>query len=608
MKAIIYKTKIGLVFAVLALGLIIGACKDYLNKAPEATISATDPYKDFTSFQGFTEELYSCIADISKIGYSSDFNLADETRMNVTFFLGNAFDAGNYWSWQTGYGSYFTLAPSSSIANNLDPNTGFYKSTWWGSWYGIRKANMGLANLEKMVNATQEENDIIKGQLLFFRGYFYFTLMRDWGGLPYLDKVLLPTEEMKYPRLNYRETALLAASDLEEAAKLLPLKWDDTQVGQRTLGNNRGRITKIHAYSFEGKCLLYAASPLMHRESTGNAGFDADLCKKSAEVFAKVIGLCDQSGVYSLQPWNSYSDQFFTVVASRRIPGGSEVIMDPPLYNAFSSKGTLMFGMSAIGGSGQHTGVTANYVKYWGMANGLPITDPASGYDPADPWKNRDPRFYKTIVVDGDQICNSTGAGQDRFAQLYTGGRHRNTANNTTGFLSNKYWNTVCNKFDNGWQAGFYQFYPPLMRLSDVYLMYAEAVLQGYGTAQSSFPGSITAESSFNRVRNRATLPNIDAKFTATKAAFMEEIIRERAVELSFEGLRWNDLRRWLLAGDGKYLEKTELRFDRGPDGKPINMEERIMVTRVFQDRHNWLPLPLDYVTLYPGFNQNPGW
>lgn len=88
----------------------------------------------------------------------------------------------------------------------------------------------------------------------------------------------------------------------------------------------------------------------------------------------------------------------------------------------------------------------------------------------------------------------------------------------------------------------------------------------------------------------------------------MDELMRERAVELAFEGLRWHDLRRWNVAGDKKYKEKTVLDFDRGSDGKPINMRERIVVTRVFEKKHNWLPLPTNQVNLYPAFGQNPGW
>jgi hypothetical protein len=88
----------------------------------------------------------------------------------------------------------------------------------------------------------------------------------------------------------------------------------------------------------------------------------------------------------------------------------------------------------------------------------------------------------------------------------------------------------------------------------------------------------------------------------------MEEIIRERAVELSFERQRWYDLRRWMISGQSKYKVKTALDFDRAANGKPINMVEKVLVTRVFEEKHYWLPLPVNQVTLYPEFKQNPGW
>ena len=93
-----------------------------------------------------------------------------------------------------------------------------------------------------------------------------------------------------------------------------------------------------------------------------------------------------------------------------------------------------------------------------------------------------------------------------------------------------------------------------------------------------------------------------------SKDAFMGELMRERAVELAFEGLRWHDLRRWNVADQMKYREKTVIDFDRGANGKPINLRERVVVTRVFEKKHNWLPLPNNQVNLYPAFGQNPGW
>ena len=166
----------------------------------------------------------------------------------------------------------------------------------------------------------------------------------------------------------------------------------------------------------------------------------------------------------------------------------------------------------------------------------------------------------------------------------------------------------ACNQWDNLWAN--MQEYPPIMRLADVYLMYAEAVLQGFGTAASTAPGyALTAEGAINIVRNRAQLPNISATYTASKDAFMGEIIRERAIEFAYEGQRFQDLRRWNLNFLPQYKDKTALDFDRDPvTKKPKNITERVVITRVAEKKHNWLPLQVSFTKQYEGFNQNPGW
>jgi hypothetical protein len=118
----------------------------------------------------------------------------------------------------------------------------------------------------------------------------------------------------------------------------------------------------------------------------------------------------------------------------------------------------------------------------------------------------------------------------------------------------------------------------------------------------------MTAEQALNVVRTRAQLPVINAKFTANRNVFFEELVRERAVEFIFEGQRFCDLRRWNRNGDPRYLDKTAIDFARGTGGKPINLSERLVVKRIAQKKHNWLPLQVRFTKLYEGFPQNPGW
>lgn len=589
------KTKYLLLFVSL---LFFSSCESYLDKSPQSDIEENDAFRNFISFQGFVEEMYNCITDYNKVGAWNAYLFADETLNNSPY----PFDLGNYWNQSRPF-----MGTTADTGNN--PKN---KRVWPLCWYGIRKANLGLSKLDLLTDATQEEKDIIKGQCLFFRAWFHFELMRYWGGLPYVDKFLSSADNLNLPRLSYRETALKAAQDFKAAAELLPLDWDQTVVGKRTMGDNHQRINKIHALCYLGKDLLYAASPMMNEESTGNNFYDTELCKEAADVFGKALDLCDKTGVYKLQSWENWTDNFWIWSPSNtKLPGGTEVIMEPGIYDRGRVRWSTVCGtLPAQFGTG-YSGVEVpahNFVKNYAMANGLPIDDPNSGFNPNDPWTGREPRFYSDIIIDGDQMVISAAGGHNCYAKLFNAGFHRaTTGGSISGYYYKRFSPIGCNPWDKKWNN--FQAYVPYLRLADVYLMYAEAVLHGYGSSTSSSTVlNLTAEKAVNRIRNRAQLPDLVSKYTATKEAFMGEIIRERAVELAFEAHRFCDLRRWNLNGDIRYKEKTAIDFDRGADGKPINLQERIIITRVVEKKHNWLPLPLSNTNLYPEFPQNPGW
>ncbi len=602
----------GVIACVVMVGFVLGGCEDYLDRAPEATITDNDAFGSFVSFQGFVEEMYDCVVDIHKVlggNVFYNFGASDELLSTVPI----PWDDGNYWN-QGGF--LYGASPNFTYSGNLTR-----MRVWPFAWYAIRKANLGLDKLSLLTDATPEEKRVIEGQCLFFRAYFHLELMRWYGGLPYIDEVLSSSETLTLPRLTYKETALKAAADFEAAAALLPLKWDDAEVGKATLGNNSERITKIHALSLMGRNLLYAASPMMNESSGGSNAYDAELSKRAADVLAEVIRICDETGVYKLQPWSTYTDNFWVwSPGNRERSGGTEVIMNPtviiPSYVRFTTNRTSNPVQYGAGNSRVEV-PTHNFIKNYGMANGLPIDDPNSGYDPQNPWKNRDPRFYVDIIYDGVRLVdNATAAAakQNEFAQLSNTGLHRNgtqassgVAGSVTGYFYKKWTPRGCNPWDNRW--GNFQSYHPIMRLADVYLMYAEAALHGYGSPTSPATGtSLTPVAAVNIIRNRAQLPDLTANYTASKDAFQAQLIRERAIEFSFEGHRFFDLRRWNISGNEEYMNKTAVDFDRGPDGEPQNIRERVVVRRVFEKRHNWLPFQLNDTRLYEGFPQNPGW
>ena len=263
------------------------------------------------------------------------------------------------------------------------------------------------------------------------------------------------------------------------------------------------------------------------------------------------------------------------------------------------------------------------------MANGLPIkditkADPESGYNPEYPWKGRDPRFYNDIVFDGVRMVAGSipnaNEVNNRFANLHTGGSYRDIATGSrTGYLLFKFVPRTANKYDQGY--GYdksLNIHLPYMRLADIYLMYAEAAAQGYGSPMGK-AGTYTKTSvdAINVIRDRAGVGHVDAKFLASLDVYMEELRRERAVELSFEGHRFNDLRRWLMISKSPYTLKKSVEFDRATtldptkdpkDNRVLNIRESLILERKFTDKHNWLPLKVNDVNLYLEFAQNPGW
>lgn len=602
-KYIIYRVSLFLIIFGFA------SCTDYLDRAPEAEISSTEAFINFTNFQGFTEELYSTVPDYIGCVWACSWLMADELlHKEGGIWLNDAFDKGDYWAWTTA--AWISWLDAGSA--NTSTSSSFDKDLWPNAWFAIRKANLGLENLENLLDATQEEKDLIKGQLLFFRGFYHFELMSFWGGLPYIDRTLLSSEKQEFPRLGYQEMAERVAQDLREAADLLPVDWDNTVAGQLTSGKNRLRINKMMALGYLGKNYLYAGSPLMNRESTGSATYNVEYCQKAADTFAELLKYVDsQESWIKLVDFKDYSSLFYSD-GRNTIPGYPEAVFQAPVYSSWF-KG-CPWGPSSLFAdvniSGGYASPNAKYVENYGMANGLPIDDPESGFNPQDPWVNRDPRFYHDIVIDGDQVFKGS-APEDkekfRYAALHNGGHTRsNQGSGRSGYLLRKLTPITANDID-GWPNNY--MHVSYMRLADIYLMYAEAVLHAYGSATSSAPGYITAEEAFNKVRTRSGAGAIAQKYVSDKDKFMGEIIRERAVELAYEGdFRFNDLRRWMKAPELKYRQKTSIDFDRGPNGKPINIKETVVLTRPFESKHYWLPLKISDVSIYADFGQNPGW
>jgi hypothetical protein len=582
------------------------SCEEYLDKVETSDLTAYDVFGTYTHFQGFQDQMYDMMVPYNNFYNNTSYNYGDHVVANATGMPTYQFDVGNYWAWYTYSRSVFA-----------DEDEGI----WAGGWRGIRIANLCLANIDTLKDATQEQRELLLGQAYFFRAYFHWEIIRAFGGLPYIDTVIQPADNMKMPRPSYQEANAKIVKDLDRAIDLLPADWDETETGGATAGANRGRATKGAALGIKAKALLYAASPLMNNESTGSGYvYNNELLEQAAAAAHELLKLADE-GYYSLLPLNSdpdkengYNNIFYTT-EGEIVPFGSESVwqrVQEPNKNGYTGYKNQGIGRLFMGGRlGQVQNCeapTQNLVDLFEMqATGLPIDDQASGYkEDSTIWEGRDPRFYKSILTDGTKWVKTFADDNPlAYLQLYNGGVDRNQQGSLTGYLVKKFWPYGVNAIDQEWGTFWYR--TPVIRLAEVYLIYAEAVNEVYGpTTAPTFDGEtgLTAEEAVNIVRARAEMPGVHSKFTGDKLKFRERIRNERSVELCFEGQRWHDLRRWHI---GHLIENKEL-YALDFDSDHTSFFRAKIMDKVFDEKHYWLPLPVEQVLLYKEYNQNPGW
>ena len=670
-----YKKIVVMGMAVCGLTLSLGSCTDWLDKDPESIVAEDEAFKNFRNFQGYIEEIYDCVPDKEKVNYCTSWNWGDDAVHNPEGFahMDHQVDLGNYrniWNnsqqWLNGSGSNGSWAPKYSL--------------WKGAWYCIRKCNMGIANIKSLVG-TDEERDLLLGQMYFFRAWYHFELMCYFGGLPYIDEAFEANSIPELPRLSFQECADRCAEDFERAYDLLPFDWDETLAGMQTSGQNDLRVNKFMALCYLGKVYLWAGSPLMKEfEKTKNGGvaqllgasangktydYDVEYCKKAAETFGKALDMVKKGTVrYKLAEYKysslydqerdenaetCYSDIFWTHKQNWNMPGSVEAIFRGayPGVNSANWNCAKIFGPK-VAGLVAHDNIihhpTANLVDQYGMANGQPIylvqngelvLNPASGWDPEHPYKDRDPRFYHDFVFDGFHYVLSTDAldaNQKKleYCDLYTGGAMRAVDNaSSTGYFIQKLIPHQCNEGDKWYDYDHaFQSYIPYMRLADIYLMYAEARAAIATSARdlkdrpTSCPYS--AVEAIDALRDRVNsedypMEHVQANLMDTREHFLDEVRRERAVELSFEGFRWCDLQRWLLLTEPPYTMKYSHEFERlekdswfkdhdPKDAQIGNFHREELITRRLESKHYWFPFPDKDTYLYEGFKQNPGW
>jgi starch-binding outer membrane protein, SusD/RagB family len=579
---------------IILVSLSLQACDEYLDKTPDAEVTDEDIFGTYPSFQGFVDILYSKILDHNSHTIVSTMNIGGDVISIIGWATGNKGNNGDYWN----------ILNREYISNADGWPTGSDGSGYYtDGWRGIRISNLALEYLPLLVNASEEERMLIEGQAYFFRAFFHFELIKSFGGLPYIDKLLLSDDPMNYPRLSYHEATEKVVADFTKAAELLPAHWDLTSIGSLRPGANTGRATKGAALAFKAKALLYAGSPLMNKFSGFDYTYNKPYMERAAETAWEVIKMAEQDAVYSMVHFSNYRDNFAKTDGS--MPWTTETIFQKSKLERGIAQMTVrhgrVFSPARFGGNANTETVNQLFIDRFEMADG---TRYKPEYDHIDSlrWENRDPRFRQNILVDRDKWGNHANTA----LKLYVGGTSDKNAQQgiSTPYVIKKFWPFGVNSYD-GISPNF-RYVTPYMRLAEVYLIYAEAANEAYG-ANGSVPGSgLSAVQAINKVRQRPGLdmPPVTADATGYES-FRELIWNERSVELCFEANYWFDIRRWYVAHNQEYKEIVDLAFDQNW----TTFNRSVIKQRVFDDpKHYWMPLPRNQTMLYKEYYQNPGW
>ncbi len=583
------------------------SCKDYLSIPLEATKEDKDIFGDYYNFQGYVDRIYAL--QPNPIGLTMDVCYGGETVSTTT--------------WTTGYNSVRGLYNQYLTRGYLCSDATYDKGIWYYGWDAIRAANVALANFD-LLQGTDEEKNLIKGQLLFLRAFYHQEILAAWGSIPYIDKVLV--EDLKLPRFaeytaldgktykGYQACAIRIAEDFEEASRLLPDVWENDAL-------NRGRCTSIAAKAYKAKALLYAASPLMNEYSCldiFNRNIDevnVDMMRMAAEAASDALEIANaHPDSYGLLDWEHYSDMFYTVEPNT-VPITKETLWSyrdnaKGAGNVTNKLGRVLLPDSkTFGGNAVNNTVTQNYVDLFEMSDGSLYKQEYDGvtYTGADGkqkckmWDDRDPRFRRAIYVDRD----NAGYIDKTILNLYTGGSTRNADNCLTPYYIHKFWAKGVSKVEGGSRWNNFRYVVPSMRLAEVYLIYAEAVYQALGDANQKIGEcGLSALEAVNKVRNRAGHVSTDDHGGA-HGDFIKMILNERAVELCFEGQYWYDIRRYKLGHEMNQEPIQTLNFNKDW----TNFSRSTIVQRTFTyPKQYWVPFPTNITKMYEGFPQNIGW
>ena len=503
--------------------------------------------------------------------------------------------------------SMITVTGSSLVLltdGSLTPRKSNPDGCWDDNYKFIRDANIGIVGLEKLPEANHDLKLQLQAELKFLKAFFYFELVKRYGGVPLLDRAYDLSEDLNIPRSSFADCIDYITRLCDEAYTDLP---DPNNV-------SFGRASRGAALALKARALLYAASPLYNGkgyDGTDNeficyGTYDAKRWEAAAEAAAAVIKL----GYYDIYKPNAIADgdadakvitngstnyrKLFTVIS-----GNKELIL-PRTSKVGNQVEIQNFPVGIPNGKGL-TSPSQQIVDAYGMVDGTPIDLPGGLYDRRNPYENRDPRFYASIFYNGQDWNGTT-------IETFQGGVHNNTNTSTkTGYYLSKFCGSevVISGTPTNTNHCF-----PLFRYAELLLDYAEAANEAYGPDSDPLGCGLTARDALKRVRSRVLRPSqTDVDVAQGDSEAMREAIRaERRVELAFEDHRYYDVKRWKIADEVLSESIKGMQITRSGDTFSYQVVENVN-NRQFSTRFYLYPIPNgDVVNNSAIRSNNPLW
>jgi hypothetical protein len=495
-----------------------------------------------------------------------------------------------------------------------NPRMTIWNNAWAGitycnelldNWQGLKFEEFKL-NSDYLPKLNQYNN--YKYECRWARAYFYFTLVRQYGDLPFKIHNMTGAEEAALTRTPAGE--ILNFIDAECAAIQDSITRDYTDLGDLATANvETGRANRLAVMALRAQAALYHASPLFNRDN------DAQLWYKAAKACQALVDSCAKDGKKLASTYNSlWGSDFY----SNSDPAGE--IIFARRTAASNSFETNNFPVGYSGAQGGNC-PTQDLVDAYDMTNGKAIDEEGSGYNPQNPYSDRDPRFALTIAHNEDAWPVDIANTSYTALQIYTGGYHarpRVSYATPTGYYLKKFCNPsqilrsgYSTTSAHGWLT---------YRLGGAYLDYAEALFQWFksqGNANAAdatnaeFPNS--AREMASKTRQRVKMPAFATGLTNEQ--FWAKYKNERRVELAFEGHRFYDVRRWKEDGD-KFMNIHHMVITPvyAEDGTTIesytyNIEAVTRGNGRWQEKWNLFPIAQTEIMKSGGsLTQNPGW